>query len=793
MKYEPHPIDTSDVALPDEIVELTELLARNTHENWARQRVEDDWRYGPRRDDARREHPGLVSYDELPEDEKDYDRTTALETIKTILSLGYRIEPPDSPTIPSTANADAGDVSGLLAALDAPAGLSLKALIAAWQSHDPARWAARPEIYRRLAERLTKLGESLLAYDVATEGRKTLPRDLRLRQLQALALSRAGATRRANELLRALYDEGHRDEESLGLLARTHKDLWSQAADDEARRDQLRLALRFYSEAYELSGGYWTGINAATLALLSDDAGRAHALAAEVRGKCLADLARTEAAGGDLYWPLATLGEAALILGDSNEAEGWYARAAEAGRGRLGELASTRRNARLIVEHTGGDRALVERHLPAPRVAAFAGGDSETDSAARDLENDSAARGGAAEATAGTRPSLALERAARESLVERLRELNVGVGYAVAPAAGDRLFLDALLELGAETHVVLSRRQSELSGAKEAAGQAGGGKSEAGGDSGEAAGEAARGTAGYEEILRRAAGVVAASERGYDEEVARDYALLLLGGLARMRARQLDAETVSLALRDAGAPVPDGAGEDEAHASVERAAVDRVARPARRVELIEVPGGFPSARRARAQRPDAVGSDAEAPQFRTRLVSMLFADALNFSKLSEDQIPLFVRHFLGAVGELVARCTPAPLLRNTWGDGIYIVFAEVETAGRFALDLCERVNTTRWADIDLPAELNLRIALHAGPAYACTDPVTRAPNFIGTHVSRAARIEPITPPGQVYASQAFAALAAAQGVTEFTCDYVGQTPLAKKYGTFPTYHVRRER
>ena len=58
-------------------------------------------------------------------------------------------------------------------------------------------------------------------------------------------------------------------------------------------------------------------------------------------------------------------------------------------------------------------------------------------------------------------------------------------------------------------------------------------------------------------------------------------------------------------------------------------------------------------------------------------------------------------------------------------------------------------------------------------------------------VEFAARIEPITPPGQVYASQAFAALAAAQGVTEFTCDYVGQTPLAKGYGTFATYHVHR--
>ena len=92
----------------------------------------------------------------------------------------------------------------------------------------------------------------------------------------------------------------------------------------------------------------------------------------------------------------------------------------------------------------------------------------------------------------------------------------------------------------------------------------------------------------------------------------------------------------------------------------------------------------------------------------------------------------------------------------------------------------------------LPKDLNLRIALHAGPVYSCIDPVIGQPTFTGTHVSRAARMEPITPPGQVYASQPFAALAAAQFVAEFTCDYVGQTPLAKGYGTFPTYHVRRK-
>jgi RyR domain len=92
LDYVPKPRDTSSVRLPSDIVDLTELLARNTHENWARQRQAEGWRYGPRRDDTRKEHPSLVPYEELPESEKEYDRTTAMETLKTILALGYRIE-----------------------------------------------------------------------------------------------------------------------------------------------------------------------------------------------------------------------------------------------------------------------------------------------------------------------------------------------------------------------------------------------------------------------------------------------------------------------------------------------------------------------------------------------------------------------------------------------------------------------------------------------------------------------------------------------------------------------------
>ena len=91
MEYRPAPRDTSGVRLPPDIMDLTELLARNTHENWARQRLADGWRHGPKRDDARKEHPGLVPYESLSEEEKNYDRRTAIETLKTIVALGYRI------------------------------------------------------------------------------------------------------------------------------------------------------------------------------------------------------------------------------------------------------------------------------------------------------------------------------------------------------------------------------------------------------------------------------------------------------------------------------------------------------------------------------------------------------------------------------------------------------------------------------------------------------------------------------------------------------------------------------
>ena len=92
MDYTPKPIDTSAVSLPVELEPLVEQMAKNVHEVWAQKRIEEGWKYGEKRDDELRLHPCLVSYEQLPDIEKEYDRSTALETLKLIIKLGFTIE-----------------------------------------------------------------------------------------------------------------------------------------------------------------------------------------------------------------------------------------------------------------------------------------------------------------------------------------------------------------------------------------------------------------------------------------------------------------------------------------------------------------------------------------------------------------------------------------------------------------------------------------------------------------------------------------------------------------------------
>jgi class 3 adenylate cyclase len=757
VNYQPAPIETAGIALPEDIRDLTDQLARNLHELRVRDYLKGVESAGAESARADQELPRLTSFDELAQDEKDHYYQTASETLKATFALGYRIENLEIHAHVATAAGfnlrkqplAQADLANHMKAMN------MEALLALWQSHSPDSWEGLPELYRAFGNRLLKLGEPLFAYDVLREGLSLWPADVRLRQLQALALARSGATQRANDILVQLHQEGHSDEETLGVLARTYKDLWAQATDATEREAQLQLAYQFYNEAHERSQGYYSGINAATMALLLGQRERAISLAREVREACLRELENLQQESEDRYWPLATLGEAALILDEWDEAEKWYAQAALSGQNKFGELTSTRRNARLIIDYLEGDRRRIDQYFRIPKVAVFSGHMID--------------RPGRAQ----PRFPAQLERAVREAIRQKLVKHGAGIGYASAACGSDILFLESLLELKGQAYVVLPYERKQFMK-----------------DSVEIADEP-QWAERFVNVLKQASDVMVASEQPMEEgALSFEYTNLLLHGLANIRAERFDTELVPIAVWD-GKP-GDGPGGT---ASV----VERWRKLGCKIELINLEEllseALPDLKSEPTQpapaQPVVERKDEPAPEFGTRMMAMLFADAVNFSKLKEDQILRFVKHFLGAISRMPAMSKHAPEMKNTWGDGLYFVFSSVFDAGMFALELSDLMTTSDWAAKGLPKGLNLRIALHAGPVYSCQDPITGLPNFTGTHVSRAARIEPITPPGQVYASQEFAALAAAERVSQFKCEYVGLTPLDKKFGTFPTYHVRR--
>jgi class 3 adenylate cyclase/tetratricopeptide (TPR) repeat protein len=757
-------MDTTGTELPKDLQDLVELLAENAYNIRARQRrtrrtepaeSSPAGKGRAKQGRGRRAPKSFPPYDELPESEKQDDRNTAAETLKLILGLGYGLDRATARPEGAVGNVSQPQAALLLDQINT---YSLPSLMSLWQSHSFDEWMGTPESYRRMGRRVLKLGQPLLAYDVLTEGLKGDPSNVEMRQQLALALARSGATQRGNAILAKLREEGHRDEETLGILARTHKDLWAHATKKREQNRELQLAHKFYYEAYKLSSGYYSGINAATLALLLGRIEQARRLANEVRHACMAELKRLPPKSFDRYWPLATLGEACLILRRWSEAEDWYGKAAELAKGNYADLSSTRGNARLILDHLGRDRTEIEKAFKIPSVVVFSGH-------LIDRPDRKA-----------TRFPPQLETAVRAAIRTRLKKMDAGFGYASAACGSDIIFLETLLDLGGEAHIVLPYDKKQFMGDSVDIGSG-------------------NWSARFEGVLKNANSVIVASNERLEEgSMSFEYANLLLQGLAYIRARQLETRLMPLAVWDRQAG--DGPGgtaaaiENWRNAGLDFDVIDlaqilKREMGARSVAAVEQRAKAPAAKKTRAK-------SKRSQTLPTRIMAMLFADAVNFSKLTEPQIPRFLSHFLGAIGSLMAVSNHAPIIKNTWGDGLYFVFSDVRHAGLFALELCQLMVDTDWGKKGLPKAINLRIALHAGPVYSCVDPVTGQQSYTGTHVSRAARIEPITPPGQVYSSQAFAALAAARGVQEFTCDYVGQTPLAKGYGTFATYHVRAQ-
>ncbi|MEM7407055.1 MAG: adenylate/guanylate cyclase domain-containing protein [Pseudomonadota bacterium] len=636
-----------------------------------------------------------------------------------------------------------------------------------WNRSVQAEAPPSQKVHEALAARFLSLAEPLLAYDVTQAAREHWPRDIKLRQQQALALSRAGDLNTARRLLEDIAADGYQDEETLGILGGVYKSLAQRERRGRAR--WLRRSRESYEQAHRgASGGVplYSAINSAATALLGGDtraAGRWARLATRLCEQQLAEDAAAQRPAD--YWALASLAESLLIRGKHRQALHCYGEAAAAAPGEYAQHLATRRQAVLLARHLKLDADGFAAAFPMPRIVVFAGHmvDHPTRRAAPRFPPE-------------------LVENVRIAIRERLREMGPVIGYASGANGADLLFLDEVHRAGGQTYVVLPY---DPHGFRE--------RSVAGFPG-----------ANWEWLYRRALGratdvITVAPNQLLEGGTSYLYATQVLRGLAQAHAERTDAELHGLAVFDG--KVGDGAGGTASILNV----WSRLARPTREraspvmdLHIIDVDalrtGKRPrwhgeTAPRIRVRNAATSKDTGDRMQIR----SMMFGDVKGFGGLKEEYMPLFVDEFLGLVARVheKTRKSRRAIVLNTWGDGLYLVFERVRDAGLFALDLNEQVVGTNWVKLGFPHQLQLRLGMHTGPVYPCMEPVTQTMTCTGTHVSRAARIEPITPPAQVYASREFAAMAQVEGVTEFSCNYVGKVVLPKKSGVIQTFRLER--
>jgi class 3 adenylate cyclase len=566
-----------------------------------------------------------------------------------------------------------------------------------------------------------------------------------LRYLAALAQARVGALDSADRWVGTLSgDMAAADLRSdvLALGGRIAKDRWSRLPPGPARDAAADAAIRAYQQAWDESRDPFPGVNAATLLAISGDRSAAHALAESVRARC-------ESADNPQLplWREATLGELCVLLGDFDEAARHYAAAARAAGARRGDVASMRRQLRLMRQALAIP-LFVDEALHVPRVVVCAG--HMIDRPGR----------------AAVRFPPQLAGPLQQALREVVNAMEAGVGYCSAACGTDLLFVEAMLERGAEVHLVLPFAAGDFRALC---------VDYAGPEWGER----------FDRVLKEVNSLTCVVDENFlgDTELF-EHAGRLMQGAAWLRAEALQTEAVMLSVMDPDAlPLPGGT----------RALSQAWEALGRRIHVIDL-----VTLRRDTRTPVGAGQaspDASLPvrsgMLRREIAAMLFADMVGFSKLQEEDTPAYLTHFLGAIAELLERFPTAPLAINTWGDGVFVAFASAGDAASFALDVRDAVRGKDWAASGLPGDTRIRIGMHVGPVFRVCDPLTGRMNVFGSHVTRAARIEPIVPPGDILVSEEMACVLAAERNDRIATDYLGRTPLAKAYTSRVLYRLRR--
>ena len=580
-------------------------------------------------------------------------------------------------------------------------------------------------------------GEYLAAYDVADEAAKPTSLDSRVRirlgYLRALALARTGATERAGEAVAQLIEVEtsvtNLDEDVWALKARVAKDK-ALTLSGEDRTAAAAVAAADYEAVYRRFGRPYACVNAATLWQLAGDVGRARDLASHALR-----LARADALTAELeiakYWAAATEAEAAVVVGDLPTAAASLARAGSFAPDNYGARATTRKQMILLFDALGLDREDLLAPIANPQVVHYCGHlIAASNMLGRFLASD--------------------ESRVRDDIDRWLQGRTVGYAYGSLAAGADILAAEALLAHGAELHVVLPFAAEEFVRVSVS-------------DAGSTWPER------FMRCLEAASSVTITCESAYlgDDDLF-GFAARVAMGQALNRSARLASTVRQLAVWDGHSTgLTAGTAHDVATwkaAGLETDVIHVAGSPA---PVEAVPGNM----------------------LRRPVMALLFGDFRGFSALRDEETLPFVEHVLGPIAATIDYFGAAVLIRNTWGDGLFLALDTASTAAEASLAIQETVDTIDFSSLGLP-EMRMRLAAHIGPVISIDDPVRHQLSVFGRELVRAARIEPRTPPGEVYATHVFAAVLALETDAQAIPEYVGILTTAKDFETAPIYVLK---
>lgn len=575
-----------------------------------------------------------------------------------------------------------------------------------------------------------RAGDYLKEYDLAQAALELHQQEEYFQHCSVLALSRCNAKQRALDAFYAYKLHLSQNEYVRALEARILKDLaFQNLSDDGVLTDADRNNLHAAAATYQRAFARSGGHYAAVnAATLYQLAGAVDS--AREFAKLAIQLAHQDT--GPQYFALASQAEAYLLMGLEGEATRAIEQAAQHNTKNLLTRARTYFQLKLICTHLNIDAKIIAPLLP-ETVVHYCG-----------------------HAFNKQRPiTLQDEQHLSQRIEQALAQQHCAVAYGSLMAGSDILFAEAILRQGGELNIWLPFGMENFCAvAVRPAGE--------------------EWVARFRACIKAANTVSCATESDFlGDNSLFDFCSDVAMGMTLMRGNSLNAKVMQLAVWDQKM-TSQGRGT--------YSNIEKWKKLGHTTEIIPSPAVIPTRTVPRVM--------DSYPLARREPHAILFADVRGFSKLNDRDILWYFTELHPRLAQAIEPYGADVQHIDTWGDAIFLVTEKASTAAQIALALNEVMAEIEQSGLTLAEPLLMRIGLHYGPVYKVYDHLTQCFTFASNDVTKTARIEPITPPGEVFGTEPFVAMLEIEGEGWSTFEYAGTIPSAKNFGAFRMFHVR---